>query len=246
MEGYIFQIQNMSVNDGDGIRTDLFLAGCPLHCAWCSNPECHTLDNHFVRKVSAEEVIREIHSQEIFYRFSGGGVTFTGGEATVQQDFLRELTDRLYDEGYHLALETCGFFSLEEVRDILMKMDTIFMDIKQMDPGLHRKFTGQGNARILENIMKVADLGKELVIRVPTIVGVNADDRSMQAVFDFIRTCVPDAALEFLPFHRFAEVKYTDLGLPLPDPSFQCPSDRQLERWKRQAEEQGVRVVSYR
>ncbi len=83
MGGYIMQIQNYSVNDGEGIRTTIFLAGCPLRCMWCANPEGQTLRNPMTRYVSTAEILAVVRRQMIFYRKSGGGVTFSGGEATV-------------------------------------------------------------------------------------------------------------------------------------------------------------------
>lgn len=76
MGGYLMQLQNFSVNDGEGIRTIVFLAGCPLRCPWCANPEGQTLQNPLTRWAETEEVLREIRRQSVFYRFSGGGVTF--------------------------------------------------------------------------------------------------------------------------------------------------------------------------
>ena len=106
LRGKLFQIQNYAVNDGDGIRTTVFLAGCPLRCDWCANPEGQDPSNSMVTEMTVEEVMREILHQEIFYRFSGGGVTFSGGEATAQPEFLSALTERLYDEGISVNLET--------------------------------------------------------------------------------------------------------------------------------------------
>ena len=73
MGGYIMQLQNFSVNDGEGIRTTVFLAGCPLRCAWCSNPEGQTMQNPMTRWAETEEILQEIRRQAIFYRHSGGG-----------------------------------------------------------------------------------------------------------------------------------------------------------------------------
>ncbi len=87
--------QNFSVNDGDGIRTIIFFAGCPLRCKWCANPEGLYIDNNLVYKYSVEQILKIIERQEIFYRYSGGGVTFSGGEATLQKDMLREMVNKL-------------------------------------------------------------------------------------------------------------------------------------------------------
>ncbi len=96
MGGYIMQLQNFSVNDGEGIRTIVFMAGCPLRCAWCSNPEGQTVDNPMVHWMETEDILKELRRQAIFYRNSGGGVTFSGGEATAQPEFLREMVDELF------------------------------------------------------------------------------------------------------------------------------------------------------
>ena len=83
MGGYLMQLQNFSVNDGEGIRTIVFMAGCPLRCAWCANPEGQTCRNAMTHYAAAEDVLREIRRQSMFYRYSGGGVTFSGGAAGV-------------------------------------------------------------------------------------------------------------------------------------------------------------------
>ena len=246
MDGYVMQTQDFTVNDGDGIRTMVFLAGCPLRCAWCANPEGQTQDNSMVRKVSEDEICERIHRQEIFYRFSGGGITFSGGEACAQPEFLSELASRLYDEGYSLALETCGMFDFRHLRGTLQKMDLIFMDIKHMDPQKHRQFTGADNAQILENIRKVYALGIPMVIRVPTIISVNGNDADLQAIFQFIRNEISGAGLELLPYHTYGDEKYRQLGRPLPSREFQTPTDEQMERWKEQARAMGIQVMSYR
>lgn len=187
MGGYIMQLQHFSVNDGEGIRTIVFMAGCPLRCAWCSNPEGQTMRNPMTRYVETEEVLSELRHQAIFYRQSGGGVTFSGGEATAQPEFLREMVDELYDEGFSLAIETCGQFDFDTVEPVLRKMDTIFMDLKHIDPERHRFFTGVDNARILENIVRTDRLGVPMVVRIPSIIGVNCDDAAMEGAFKFFR-----------------------------------------------------------
>lgn len=246
MGGYIMQLQNFSVNDGEGIRTIVFMAGCPLRCAWCSNPEGQTVDNPMVHWMETEDILKELRRQAIFYRNSGGGVTFSGGEATAQPEFLREMVDELYDEGFSLAIETCGQFDFEKLRPVLEKMDLIFMDLKHIDPEQHRKFTGVDNAVILENIRRTSQLGVPFVVRIPSILGVNCDDAAMDGAFAFLRDNAPTASLEFLPYHRYGETKYKELGLNLPDEAFGTPTQEQLDAWKARAAEYGIRVVSYR
>lgn len=246
MGGYIMQLQHFSVNDGDGIRTIVFMAGCPLRCAWCANPEGQTRRNAMIHWAETEDILAELRHQAIFFRQSGGGVTFSGGEATAQPDFLREMVDALYDEGFSLAIETCGYFDYAQMAPTLRKMDTIFIDIKHIDPRQHHAFTGVDNALILQNIRRASDEGLPLVVRIPTIVGVNADDETMTRVFDFFEKNQIRAKLEFLPYHRYGEAKYEKLGLALPDPRFATPSEEQLAHWTAMAEARGIEVVSYK
>lgn len=246
MGGYITQLQHFSVNDGEGIRTIVFMAGCPLRCAWCANPEGQTRRNAMTHWAETEAILAELRHQAIFFRQSGGGVTFSGGEATAQPDFLREMVDVLYDEGFSLAIETCGYFDYAQLAPTLRKMDTIFIDIKHIDPRQHHAFTGVDNALILQNIRRASDEGLPLVVRIPTIVGVNADDETMTRVFDFFEKNQIRAKLEFLPYHRYGEAKYEKLGLALPDPRFATPSEEQLAHWTAMAEARGIEVVSYK
>lgn len=246
MGGYIMQLQNFSVNDGDGIRTIVFMAGCPLRCAWCANPEGQTRRNAMTHWTETRDILNELRHQAIFFRHSGGGVTFSGGEATAQPTFLKEMVDILYDEGFSLAIETCGYFDFEQMLPILRKMDTVFIDIKHINTAAHAKFTGVGNELILTNICRASAAGLPLVVRIPTIIGVNADDETMQAVFDFFDEHCIQARLEFLPYHRYGEPKYEQLGLALPDSRFATPNQEQLERWTAMAKAHGIEVVSYK
>lgn len=246
MGGYIMQLQHFSVNDGEGIRTIVFMAGCPLRCKWCANPEGQTQRNALTHWADTDDILAELRHQAIFFRHSGGGVTFSGGEATAQPDFLAEMVDTLYDEGFSLAIETCGYFDYERLAPTLRKMDTIFVDIKHPDADAHRCFTGVDNARILDNIVRADRDGLPLVVRIPTILGVNADDETMTQVFDFFAKNDLHAKLEFLPYHRYGESKYEQLGITLPDAAFATPSQAQLEHWQTLAEARGIEVVSYK
>lgn len=246
MGGYIMQLQNFSVNDGEGIRTNVFLAGCPLRCLWCSNPEGQTIRNPMTRYMETEEIIEHVKRQMVFYRNSGGGVTFSGGEATVQTECLRELTEAFYDMGISIALETCGYFDYEKVEDILKKMDLIFYDLKHMDEERHRHFTGVSNKKILSNAVRVADLSIPMVIRIPVIHGVNTDNKNIMDSLKFIKQELNGAKLEFLPYHTLGEGKYKELGLELPPKEFTRPEDREIEHWAQMARDMGIQVVSYK
>ena len=299
VKGYIMQIQPFSVNDGEGIRTNIFMAGCPLRCRWCSNPEgfeqkeltgwyrrrcigCGTCASvcpqgigvemdeaarsrciscgactrvcpeeartRMVTLMDADDVIKEVHKHRLFYSYSGGGVTFSGGEATSQPEFLDHLSRELYDSGYSLDLESCGCFDFERVRPSLERMDLIFMDLKHMDPGMHRKYTGADNGIILENIAKLGSLGSEteIVIRIPVIGGVNSSEENIAASAAYVHKVLPHAKMELLPYHSFGKIKYEALGMPFGQDGFFTPDKDQMKKLRGIAAAQGVEIADYR
>lgn len=125
-------------------------------------------------------------------------------------------------------------------------MDLIFYDIKHMDAGKHRIFTGISNEKILTNVTKTAGLGIPLIIRVPVIHGVNTDSGNLERTFAFVKKEAPMAKLELLPYHTFGEGKYAELGMLLPPASFQTPSQGEIEAWNEAARKVGIETISYR
>ena len=271
MKGYLMQMQPFSVNDGDGIRTTIFLAGCPLHCKWCANPEGlrqHPVVGFYARLcigcgacvaacpkgarkalvslADADEIIAEAAKHQLFYRNSGGGITFSGGEATAQPELLEYLPSRLYDMGFSLDIESCGYFEFERVRSSLERMDLIFMDLKHMDSALHEKFTGVPNERILENIKRLAELSARVVIRIPTIEGVNADEENIRKSGEFVKKYLPRAEMELLPYHKFGFGKYEALGMDLPDAAFGTPTKEKMEHLKGILREIGISLADFK
>ena len=110
--------------------------------------------------------------------------------------------------GYSMAIETCGVFDFEAVRPSLERMDLIFMDLKHMDSAAHKRWTGAGNEKVLENMAKLAQLPAEVVIRIPCIGGVNADEDNIRRSAAFVHRTLPKARMELLPYHEFGKIKY--------------------------------------
>ena len=298
-------LQPFSVNDGEGIRTNIFIAGCPLRCAWCSNPEgfeqkelvgwysrrcigcgaCASVclqgigiemdhdrcigcgacadvcpEESRVRMVSlasADDVIKEVQKHRLFYSYSGGGITFSGGEATSQPALLDYLSRELFDKGYSLALESCGCFDFESVRPSLERMDLIFMDLKHMDSDVHKQYTGAGNELILSNIAKLASLEKadrsagegahpDIVIRIPVIGGVNNSEENIAASAAYVHDVLPDAAMELLPYHALGKIKYEALGLTFDQDVFYTPEKEEIKKLRGIVTAQGVKLADYR
>lgn len=296
--GYFMELQDFSVNDGNGIRTIVFFAGCPLRCQWCSNPESYTqsfkvahyqkvcmkcgrcsavcpnrvgmnLNGPFerekccscgacaevcptesrkslVHRYTIDQVLQKIEKQRIFYRYSGGGVTFSGGEATLQQDILRELVSKLYDKAVNMAIETSGCFEFDKVKDILAKLDLIFVDIKHMDSIKHKEYTGVDNGKMLESISRLKELKVPIVVRIPVIEGFNGSAENIKAIARFVKANIDDPKIELLPYHSLGDGKYEALGLEKPSDAFMAPSRERLLELSKIVEGEGVEIVSYR
>lgn len=192
------------------------------------------------------EIVEEVKKHRLFYMQSGGGITFSGEETTMQREFLNELSETLYDMGFHLAMEAFGYFDFDALKPVLQRMDLIFMDLKHMDSEKHAYFTGVGNEKILENIKRLKELSAEIVIRIPVIKGVNADVQNIKASAEYVHTHLPQAKMELLPYHKFGFGKYEALGMETPDDTFAAPTEKEMEELRKIITDLGVCLVDYR
>ena len=239
-------MQKFSVNDGDGVRTAIFLIGCPLRCKWCSNPDAWEPVPGLCEEMSVAEALGQIERDEVFFRYSGGGVTFTGGEPTFQEGFLRALADKFYNRGISMWMETCGLFNFSDVEDILLQMDHIFFDIKLMDRDKHMKYTGQNNDLILENAARIHAARIPVTVRLPAIKDITFTEENLLETARFMRDSLPGAQVEFLPYHDFGRKKYEALGLSGDLREFSAPGSREISGARALFKSFGIESVEYR
>jgi len=196
--------------------------------------------------MAVADVLTLVEKDRIFYRQSGGGVTFSGGEALAQTDFLRDLVYACRARGISMVLETSGSFSWDDAHEILSEMDLIFLDLKHMDPGTHRSLTGLGNGVILENAVHIAGHGVPLVIRVPLVPGMNDDLENLEATAAFIADRLESVeGVEILPYHRLGKAKFRALGLQDRLAGIASPSAKEVERAREVFRRHGVKIVCY-
>lgn len=220
--GRIFDIQRYSIHDGPGIRTIVFLKGCPLRCRWCCNPEGQRYDADKMRvgndiktygeDISVEELLPRLICDEFYFRRSGGGITLSGGECLAQPDFAPHILHACNDLGYNTAIETTGYSSWENIKKYLPYTNYVLMDIKHINPQKHKEFTGVNNDIILENALNFAKSGVDLTIRVPVIPGFNNTPEEIEAIACFAAKLPNVKNLHLLPYHRLGEGKYEGLG----------------------------------
>ena len=193
------------------------------------------------KSMTVAEVVEEVTKDLPFYRASGGGVTFTGGEPIAQSLFAEALAKKLKELYIHLAIETSGYAPWEDLERVVLNADQILYDIKHMDPAVHQIWTGVENVVILDNAEKVAKLGKDLIIRLPVIGGINDDHDNVNKTALFAKQ-IGVREIHFLPYHRFGEVKYKKLNKEYDCDTFFTPKDDRIQLLKNTVEGYGLKV----
>ncbi len=250
--GRIADIQRFSIHDGPGIRTIVFLKGCPFRCRWCCNPEMQeyaiqtmTVDGKpkiVGQDTTVDEVMKEVLKDRDYYRRSGGGLTLSGGECLAQPDFASALLETAHEEGLNTAIESTAFADFEMIRQrILPHLDHFLMDIKHMDPAKHKAYIGHTNERVLENARKIAPLAKRLVIRVPTIPGFNDSPSEIRAISEFAASLPGVEELHLLPYHRLGQDKYGWLGREYTLEDALPPENDHMQQLLQVAQQSGLR-----
>ncbi|MBU1052776.1 MAG: glycyl-radical enzyme activating protein [Proteobacteria bacterium] len=296
INGYVFDIQRYSIHDGPGIRSTVFLKGCPLTCAWCSNPEsqkqvpqllymeqlcsrCHKCVNicpnkaikilpegalHIdrdlcvgcgfcvdicpaeARKISGklmsvEEVIDVVKRDALFYKNSDGGVTFSGGEATAQPDFLLALLKECKKLGFHTTLDTCGFVKWEVLEPILEYVDLVLFDVKQINAKKHQQLTGVSNKLISENAKRIVSKNIPIILRAVLIPGCNDSDEDIKALAEFaLELDCPE--INLMLYHKLGIKKYESLGMQYNLGDLETYPDEKIEHIKDQISLFGLTV----
>lgn len=265
-KGIVFNIQRCSIHDGPGIRTLIFLKGCPLNCIWCSNPEsqdsrpeiasfhkrcincgecvkacpnqaieykdgvykiddrlcdrcgkcvsvCYAESKQMIgTEMRVRDVMLEIEKDRPFYKKTGGGVTFSGGEPLSQADFLISILKSCKKNHIHTALETCGYADPRSLLEASKYLDLIYFDIKQLDPEKHRLLTGVSNEMILGNLKKLDAASVPVVVRVPIVPGYNDSIDFIQAVAGLCAQLRPIKRIELLAYHNLGSGKYASIN----------------------------------
>jgi pyruvate formate lyase activating enzyme len=221
IKGILFDIEEFAVHDGPGIRTTVFLKGCPLDCSWCHNPEGksklpQTLrgqagERLAGRAYTAEQLAGQLNRQADILKMNGGGVTFSGGEPLLQAGFVAEVIARL--AGLHVLLDTSGYGSAAAFRRLAALSDLVYFDLKLMDAGAHRRFTGRDNRPILRNLKILSAMGKPFAIRVPLIPGVTDTDENLASIARAVSGLPGLESVHLLPYNRAAGGKYSAAGM---------------------------------
>lgn len=233
MKGRIHSFETFGSVDGPGIRFVLFMQGCALRCQFCHNPD--TWDMNTGNVYTVDEVIKQIEPYLAYYKNSGGGVTFSGGEPSLQAPFLaalgRELKRR---HQLHIALDSSGFFEASHLisSGLADAIDLVLLDLKIMDEQKHIQLTSQSNERILRTAQFYNEIGKPIWIRHVVIPTVTTAHDDVVLLGKQIATMSMVERVELLPYHEMGKYKWQQLNLPYELDHVSPPSGETMQEVK--------------
>ena len=268
MEGMVFDIQRLSVHDGPGIRTTVFLKGCPLRCVWCHNPETISFEPEMIvdeskcigcgkcdegcysgakRWVGTQKTVGQVLKEVLLdqpYYGEDGGVTISGGEPTCQPVFTRELLKACKEAGISCGVESNLSVDWAILKEIASLCDVFMCDLKIWDSDLHKKYTRVGNERIIENLKKLDTIGIPIILRTPIIPGINDNAEQIKPIAQLAATLKNLKYYELLPYHPLGLSK--KLAGKEQKPRFEKPPKETMSALAQLAKEQKlpVRVAS--
>lgn len=208
--GKLHSIETCGTVDGPGIRFVIFTQGCPLRCLYCHNPDCRHIEDG--REATVDELIAEVQKYRSYMRFSGGGVTVTGGEPLMQPGFVREIFRRCKELGIHTALDTSGYTLLETAKPVLEYTDLVLLDIKSFLPATYHKVTQVAIEPTLHFAEYLSEIKKPAWIRFVLVPGLSDAKENVEGLADFVAKLDNVERVEILPFHKMGEYKWEQMG----------------------------------
>lgn len=297
-QGLISKIQRYSTKDGPGLRTTVFMMGCPLRCLWCANPEnlelhprvfyfkercqhcglCvqHAKNNSISfdkvgcsinrktcsnlidmvdicpydayekigQTITSQELVKKLMRDLDFYNVGEGGVTFSGGEATIQYPFLNECFQILKENNVHICLDTCGYIETKKLMSLLKNVDLVLYDIKAIDNHIHQLCTGVSNELILKNALAISQANIPMIIRLVIVPTYNDDMEDMKKRIDFIASFQSSVQqVDILKYHIYGVGKYDKLGLKYPIQDNLTIDDNKIQELYQYALDKGLNVT---
>jgi len=253
MTGIVFDIKRFAIHDGPGIRTSIFLKGCPLSCWWCHNPESQKKGIEHLRfkfkgslsigwETTAEELLIEVEKDRPFYEQSNGGITFTGGEPVLQAKFLMETAKLFKQKNFHLCLDTTGYTAPKIFQEVSQYIDLFLFDLKHLDDDYHKKYTGVSNKLILKNLEYLVENKKEVHIRFPLIPNINDQANHLENLAEYLSSLKYINNIFILPYHKIAQGKYEQLNFENKMNGIQEPTKDEVENTKFFFEKSGFNV----
>ncbi|CEI73978.1 pyruvate formate-lyase-activating protein [Romboutsia hominis] len=211
IKGRVHSIETFGTVDGPGIRFIVFMQGCPLKCKYCHNRD--TWDAKGGKEYTTDELITEVLKYSSYMKFSGGGLTVSGGEATLQPEFVAELFAKAKKNGIHTCLDTSGFVDIDKIDPILDNTDLVLLDLKHMIDDKAKDLTGVTIQKTLKLAKHLDERNIPVWIRHVLVPGITDDRENLEALGKFVSTLNNVDRLELLPYHTIGVHKWESMGI---------------------------------
>lgn len=242
VKGRIHSIETFGTVDGPGIRFILFMQGCPLRCKYCHNRD--TWDAKGGKEYTTDEIINQALKYSSYMKFSGGGITASGGEATLQPEFLTELFAKAKKNNIHTCLDTSGFVDIETVNPILDNTDLVLLDLKHMVEEKSKDLVGVGIEKTLKLAKHLDERNIPVWIRHVLVPGVTDDVENLEKIGQFVSTLNNVDRLELLPYHTLGVHKWENMGIDYQLKDTPDATSEDIEKAKQIIEKFGVKVFN--
>lgn len=211
IKGRVHSIETFGTVDGPGIRYILFMQGCQLRCKYCHNRD--TWDPKGGKEYTTDEIINQVLKYSSYMKFSGGGITVSGGESTLQPEFLTELFAKAKKNKIHTCLDTSGFVNIDIVDPILDNTDLVLLDLKHMVEEKSKDLTGVGIEKSLKLAKHLDERNIPVWIRHVLVPGVTDDFENLEKLGQFVSSLNNVERFELLPYHTLGVHKWESMGI---------------------------------
>lgn len=205
----VHSYESMGTYDGPGLRLVVFLQGCNFRCLYCANPD--TITNKGGKDTNPEEIVRMAVSQKAFFG-KKGGITFSGGEPTLQAKALIPLFKRLKEENIHICLDTNGSIWNKDVEELLQLTDLILLDVKEFNPERHQQLTRHSNKQTLETAAWMENNKKSFWLRYVLVPEYSDFEKDILGLCEEFQNYQMLERVEILPYHTLGVHKYEAMG----------------------------------
>lgn len=213
--GHIHSTESFGSVDGPGIRFVVFMQGCILNCKYCQNRD--TWDFVEANRYTPTSLFDEIKKYETYYKTSNGGITFSGGDPLAQSKFVLEASKLLKSKGFHIAIDTSGFFPLNEsIKEVIDIADLILLDIKHINNEKCKDLVGRENILNIEFLKYLEKIKKPTWIRQVILPGYTDDEKDLIDLKNFLKQFKCIENIELLPYNDFGKFKWEELNIPYP------------------------------
>lgn len=244
-KGIVHSIESCGTVDGPGLRFVLFMQGCLMRCLYCHNRDTWDMHTDKALELSVEEVMKQVLSYRHYLKATGGGVTATGGEPLLQYEFIRDWFKacRAYD--IHTCLDTNGYALHYDniLEELLDNTDLVMLDLKQIDPEIHKTLVGIANTKTLNFARYLAERNQTVRVRFVIVPGYTDDERSAHLLGEFIGDMGNIDTVELLPYHELGVHKWALCGDTYKLEGIHPPARETVLRTKEILEGYGKKII---